>query len=187
MARAVKQIASPCRIQIEKDARNHNDLLGKTGLEEIETIRNRTRQALKVEPQVKGRVGQVPDVEAHGAQAVDDVVALVAEVVLEGHHFFLHEGGLEHGDGGFLEGHVGAAVEVGAAGADAIGLSVGGIEEMTRGTDALMNSLGPMIQATRQPGRRKRLVRPSMMRTSSSSTSMTFSCKGINTKLQVKE
>lgn len=38
-----------------------------------------------------------------------------------------------------------------------------------------MNSLGPRIHATRQPGRRKRLVRPSMMRTSSSSTSMTFS------------
>lgn len=31
---------------------------------------------------------------------------------------------------------------------------------------ALMNSLGPMIHATRQPGRRKRLVRPSMIRTS---------------------
>ena len=42
-------------------------------------------------------------------------------------------------------------------------------------TNALMNSLGPMIQATRQPGRRKRLVRPSMISTSSSSTSMTFS------------
>lgn len=41
---------------------------------------------------------------------------------------------------------------------------------------ALMNSLGPIIQATRQPGRRNRLVRPSMIRTSSSSTSCTFSC-----------
>jgi hypothetical protein len=34
----------------------------------------------------------------------------------------LHEGGVEHGDGGLLEGHVGAAVEVGAAGADAVWL-----------------------------------------------------------------
>lgn len=42
-------------------------------------------------------------------------------------------------------------------------------------TDALMNSFGPRIQATRQPGRRKRLVRPSTISTSSSSTSMTFS------------
>jgi len=62
----------------------------------------------------------VADDEAHGAQALDHVVALVAEVALQGGHFFLHEGWFEHGDGCFLEGHVGAAVEVGAAGADAV-------------------------------------------------------------------
>jgi hypothetical protein len=42
-------------------------------------------------------------------------------VLLQGHHLLLHERGVQHGDGGFLEGHVGAAVEVGAAGADAVG------------------------------------------------------------------
>src|SRR5690349_7760663 len=51
-------------------------------------------------------------------------------------------------------------------------------------TDALMNSLGPRIHATRQPGRRKRLVRPSMISTSSSSTSMTFSYAFVSFGLQ---
>jgi hypothetical protein len=37
-----------------------------------------------------------------------------------------------------------------------------------------MNSFGPRIQQMRQPGRRKRLVRPSISRTSSVLTSIMF-------------
>ena len=119
MARAIKQVPAAGRVEVEEDARHDNDLLVEAGLEEVEAVRDGARQALEVEPQVKGRVGHVADDEAHAAQAVDDVVALFPEVVLQRLHLLLHEGRVEHGDGGLLEGHVGAAVEVGAAGADA--------------------------------------------------------------------
>jgi len=121
MTRTIKQIPPLGRVQVEENARHDNHLLLETGLEEVEPVGDGRRQALEVEPQVKGRVGDLPDDEAHVAQPLDYVIALVAEVVLQGDHFLLDEGRLEHGDGGFLEGDVGSAVEVGAAGANAVG------------------------------------------------------------------
>ena len=119
MARAVKQVPATGRVEVKENAWHDNDLLVEASLEEVEAVRDGTGETLEVEPQVKGRVGHVADDEAHAAQAVDNVVALLAEMVLQRLHLLLHDGRVEHGDGGLLEGHVGAAVEVRAAGADA--------------------------------------------------------------------
>lgn len=118
VTRRVKQITPPGGVQVEEDTRNHNDLLLQTGLEEVQAIANRAGQALKVQPQVEGRVGHLLDVEAHLAQTVDDVVALRPKVRLQRGHLGAHELRLKHRHGGLLEGRVGAAVQVGAAAAD---------------------------------------------------------------------
>nr|POE47029.1 hypothetical protein CFP56_00361 [Quercus suber] len=118
MAGAVEEIAALAGVEVEEDARHDDDLLLQAGLEEVEPVVDLAGQLLEIEPEVEGAVGQVGEVEAHGPEAAGDVVALVAEVRLQRLHLVAHLVGLEHGDGGFLEGHVGAAVEVGATGAD---------------------------------------------------------------------
>jgi hypothetical protein len=128
VARAIKQISALTRVQVEEDARHHNDLLLQAGLEEVEAVIDAFRQRAKVQPDVEGRVGRVVELEAHVRQAAENVVALVAEVGLQGFHLVAHFGRLEHGDRGFLEGHVGATVEVAAAGAD-------GFDELLRADD----------------------------------------------------
>ncbi len=58
------------------------------------------------------------DAEAQPPQPIKDIVALGLEVALQRLHLRAYLVRFEHGDGGFLEGNVGAAVEVGAAAAD---------------------------------------------------------------------
>lgn len=143
MTRTIKQIPAPGRVEVKEDAGHDNHLFVQTRLEEVEAVRDRPRQALEVEPQVERRVRHELDGEAHVAQALHDVVALGAEVVLEGDHFLLHERGVEHGDGGFLEGDVGAAVEVAPARADAMGGElVGWLRGDGRGDERLDEFLG---------------------------------------------
>lgn len=50
MAGAVEKVTAARRVKIEEDARDHDDLLSKTGLEEVETVRDGLRKTLKVEP-----------------------------------------------------------------------------------------------------------------------------------------
>lgn len=118
MARAIKQISPLTRVQIEEDTWYNDNPLLETRLEEVQSITNGLGQAFEIKPQVEGRVGDGLDVETHVCEAGDDVVALVAEMCLEGLHLCANLVGLEHGNGGFLEGHVGATVKVGTAGAD---------------------------------------------------------------------
>lgn len=87
VARAVKQISAFGRIQIEKDAGHDNNLLLETRLEEVQTVRDGTRQTFKIEPQVERAVGYELDHETHVAQSLDDVVSLCL-------HPTLSEGGL---------------------------------------------------------------------------------------------
>ena len=112
VARRVEQVTTAGRIQIKEDTRHNNDPLLQTGLEEVETVRDRAGQPLEVQPQVKGRVGHVLDDKAHGAQALDNVVTLVAEVVLQSLHLGLDQSGIQHGNGSLLEGGVGATIKV---------------------------------------------------------------------------
>lgn len=77
MARAVEQITSARRVEIEENARHDDNLFFETGLEEVEAVSNGTREALEVEPQVEGRVGNIFDDEAHLAETTDDEVTLV--------------------------------------------------------------------------------------------------------------
>lgn len=70
--------------------------------------------------QVKGRVGDVFDNEAHFTETLDNVVALVAEVALEMNHFVLHELGLEELNSGFLECVVCTTVEIATARTDTV-------------------------------------------------------------------
>lgn len=120
VAGRVEQVTTAGGVQVEEDAGHDNDLLLEAGLEEVEAVLDGLGQAFEVEPQVKGRVGHELDGEAHVAQALDHVVALVAEVALQGLHLGLDQAGLQHGDGRLLEGDVGATVKVGAARADAV-------------------------------------------------------------------
>lgn len=181
VARTVEEIPTSGGVQIEEDTGHNNDLLLQTGLEEVQTVGDLAGETFQVEPDVEGAVRHVLDHEAHVTEALDHIVALVAEVSLQRNHLLLHKGRLKHGNRGLLERCVGTTIEVGTAGADTMFIvSIGLLrsQDLPAGfvsTYALINSLGPRIHAIRQPGKRKRLVRPSMIRTSSSSTSSTFS------------
>jgi hypothetical protein len=122
MAGAVEQVPPLTRVQIEEDAGNDNDLLAQARLEEVQAVIDRIRQPAQIQPQVERGVGDeaLLDLEANLAQAADDEVALYLKVRLQRLHLVQHLGRVEHGDGGLLEGDVGAAIEVGAAGADGL-------------------------------------------------------------------
>lgn len=60
------------------------------------------------------------DVEAKVLEASKNVVSLVFEMTLQCFHLVQHFVWLEHGNSGFLEGNVGAPVQVGAAGSDCL-------------------------------------------------------------------
>lgn len=120
VTRRVEQITSASGVEVKEDAGHNDDLLLQTGLEEVEAVTDLAGQALKIQPQVEGRVGDVLDVEAHLAQALDHVVALHPEVELQRLHLLAHQLGLQHRYGGLLEGRVGTAVQVRAARADGL-------------------------------------------------------------------
>jgi len=77
VARAVKEVTATRRVQVEEDTGNNDDLLLEAGLEEVETVGDGTREALKVEPEVEGAVGHVLENETHIAEALDDVVTFL--------------------------------------------------------------------------------------------------------------
>jgi len=77
MARAVKQISSSSGVEIEENARNDDNLLLETGLEEVQTVGDGAGKTLEVQPQVESTVWDVLDDEAHIAQTLEDVVSLV--------------------------------------------------------------------------------------------------------------
>lgn len=112
MARAIEQVAPLRRIEIEEDARHDDDLLLQARLEEFQPVADLRWQAARVQPDVEGAVRDmiVLEDEANLLQAAEDEVAFREEVFLEGFHLAQDLGGFEHGDGGFLEGDVSAAV-----------------------------------------------------------------------------
>lgn len=77
MARAVKQITTARRVEVKEDTGNDDDFLLETGLEEIEAVRDRARQALEVEPQVECAIRHVFEHETHVAQAFHHIIPLV--------------------------------------------------------------------------------------------------------------
>jgi hypothetical protein len=83
MARTVKQIPPLTGIQIEEDSGYNNHPLLKTCLKEVETVRDSRWESFKIEPEVKGRVWDCLDLEAHFTEARDDVVAFFLEWKLE--------------------------------------------------------------------------------------------------------
>jgi hypothetical protein len=95
VTRAVKEVTTTRRVQVEEDTRDNDDLLLKTGLEEVETVGDRTRETLQVEPEVEGAVGYVLENETHIAEALDDVVT-----------FFLLSKAIRLGDDGILHGWI---------------------------------------------------------------------------------
>ena len=118
MARRVKEIAALGRIQVKEDARHDNDLLLETLLEEVQPVVDFLGQMAEVQPDVERRVRHMLHLEAEVLQAAQDVVTLGFEMGLQRFHLLEHVTGLEHGDGGFLEGDVGSTVKVRAAAAD---------------------------------------------------------------------
>lgn len=134
MARAIEQVTALSRVQIKEDTGHDDDLLGQQGVEEVQAVGDvslggeRGVQRGQVQPDVEGGLGHVLHAEANLMQTLQDVVALFAEVGLQRLHLGADEGGLQHRDGGFLEGHVGATVEVGARRAE-------GIDELFRSDD----------------------------------------------------
>lgn len=115
MTGRVEQVPTSAGVQVEKDAWDDNDLFFQTGLEEVETVVYSFGQVGQVEPEVKGRVWHVGELEADFLQTANDVVALGAEVHLQSAHLVADAWGRHHFHGGFLEGHIAASVEVGTA------------------------------------------------------------------------
>ena len=158
MARAIEQVAALGRVQVEEDARHDDDLLLEAGLEEVEAVADGVRQAAEVEPDVEGAVGDVPllEDEADLLEAAEDEVTLGEEVRLQRAHLAQDFGGLEHGDGGFLEGDVGAAVEVGAAAADGFDELLGADDPgdaPAREAEAFGETLGYLLELSVSGGR----------------------------------
>lgn len=120
MARAIEQIPTSGRVQVEEDTGHHNDLLLQTGLEEVQAVADRAGKTLEVQPQVECAVGHVADVETHLTEAVDHIVPLLTEMCLESYHLLAHETRFQHRHGGLLEGRIGATVQVRTAGADGL-------------------------------------------------------------------
>jgi hypothetical protein len=52
MARAVEQITTAGRVQVEEDTRHHNHLLLQTCLEEVEAVGNLIGKTLEIQPAV---------------------------------------------------------------------------------------------------------------------------------------
>jgi len=115
MARTIEQISAFTWVQVKENSRNHNHLLLKTSLEEIQSIGDFIGETLEIEPEIEGGIRDGLDVESHFAETLDDVVALFTEMRLQSDHFFPDFLGFKHLDCGFLEGDVGTAVEVGTA------------------------------------------------------------------------
>ena len=67
MTRTIKQITSLARVQIEENPRHDNNALFETRLEEIQSIADRRRETLEIQPQVESTVWYGFDVESHSA------------------------------------------------------------------------------------------------------------------------
>lgn len=118
MARTIKQVSSFGRIEIEEDARNDDDMLLEALLKEVQSVADGRRQPTEVEPDVKGRVWHVCDLESHLSESAQDVVPLGLEVRLQRLHLSPHVLGFEHGDGRLLKRYVRPAIQIGATGAN---------------------------------------------------------------------
>lgn len=92
-----------------------NHFLLQAPLHEVQPIIDLLGQTPQIQPDVESRIRHILDLEAHLLQPPEDIVALHLEVRLQRFHFVQHLRGLEHVNGGFLERHIGAAVEVGTA------------------------------------------------------------------------
>ena len=192
MARAIEEVPPLRGVQVEEDARHDDDLLLEALLEEVQAVADAVRQAAEVEPDVEGAVGDVAVVEdeADGAQAAEDEVPLGAEVRLQGAHLAQDGAGFEHRDGGFLEGDVGAPVQVRAAAADGFDEFFGAHDprdaparEAEAFGEALRGGSGGAVVGARGFGALGLLT--SIKRTSSSSTSYRRVSTGCCTKHDV--
>lgn len=79
MTRRIKQISSLAGVEIKEDTRDNDDFFFETGLEEVKSVGDFFGESFEIEPQVEGRVGDGLDLEAHAAETLDDVVALVLD------------------------------------------------------------------------------------------------------------
>lgn len=115
---AVEEITTLRRVQVKEDTRNNNDLLTQQGVKEVQAIgdvslrRQGRVERSQIKPDIESSTRDVLDTEADIVETSQDVVALLHEVALQRLHLGAHERGLQHRDRGFLERHVGAAVEV---------------------------------------------------------------------------
>ena len=114
MTRTTKQIPSVRRIDFKEYSRYNNRLLLEQLLKEGQTVVDRVRQRLKVQPDVEcGDRGHL-DGKAHGGETGEDMLAFVVKVLLEGKLFLLDAGGLQEGKGSDLEGMIGSSVQEGS-------------------------------------------------------------------------
>lgn len=144
VARGVEQISSLAGVEIKEDTRYDDNLFVKTSIEEIETVVDAFGQRGQVQPQVEGRVGDTFDHEAHLSQSANNIVSLLAEVVLQGTHFVLDLGRLKHRNGSLLEGNVGTSVKVRSTRADSLDELLGSNDpgdSPTRETEALCQTV----------------------------------------------
>ena len=64
MARAIKEVASATRVQIEEDPWHHNHFLLQAGLEKVQPVVDAFGQLFEIEPEVECTVGTVSELES---------------------------------------------------------------------------------------------------------------------------
>ncbi|SRR5712691_6832743 len=82
MAWRTEQIPAVCRIDVEKDAWDDNRFLFEKFLEERKTIINRVRKIFQVQPNVECCDRRYLDLQTHGLQALQDMIAFHLKMLL---------------------------------------------------------------------------------------------------------
>jgi len=77
MTRTIEQISPLTWVQIEEDTGDDDDSFLEASLEETEAVRDRIGQPFEIQPEIEGAVWDSLDIEAHFAEAADDVVTFV--------------------------------------------------------------------------------------------------------------
>jgi len=114
VARRVEKVAPVRWVDVEEDARDDDGLFLEKLFEERQTVVERLREVLEVEPDVEGRLGRDVDVEAKFMETLENVVALHLEVLLKSEPFYTDVLGIQEGNSRELQGMAGTTVQEGS-------------------------------------------------------------------------
>lgn len=118
MARTVEEVSPVGRVQVKEDTGDDNDLLVQQSVKEVQPIRDvglsrkRWSDGCQVEPDIEGGLRNIVDAESYVIKALQDIVSLLTEVLLQRLHLRAYKSWLKHGNGRFLEGDIGTTIQI---------------------------------------------------------------------------